>query len=160
MKNNEKTKNLAQMSIIAAIYIAVSLMLSGLSFGAIQIRPAEMFNHLAIYKKKYIIAIAIAVFIVNLFSPLGVIDVVVGTLSTLLTMTSIHYVTKMFKNEVVKYVASTILGVVLMFPIAIEVAYIYHLPFLITYLTIMLGEFIAMGVGGFVMYEINKRIKF
>ena len=148
------------MSIIAAIYIAVSLVLSGLSFGAIQVRPAEMFNHLAIYKKKYIVAITIAVFIVNLFSPLGVIDMVVGTLSTLLTMTTIYYVTKLFKNEVAKYVASTFIGVVLMFPVAIEVSYIYHLPFLITYATIMLGEFIAMSVGSFIMYAINKRVKF
>lgn len=122
MKNNEKTKNLATMSIIAAIYIAVSLVLSGLSFGAIQVRPAEMFNHLAIYKKKYIVAITIAVFIVNLFSPLGVIDMVVGTLSTLLTMTTIYYVTRLFKNEVAKYVSSTFIGVVLMFPVAIEVS--------------------------------------
>lgn len=122
MKNNEKTKNLATMSIIAAIYISVSLVLSGLSFGAIQVRPAEMFNHLAIYKKKYIVAITIAVFIVNLFSPLGVIDMVVGTLSTLLTMTTIYYVTRLFKNEVAKYVSSTFIGVVLMFPVAIEVS--------------------------------------
>lgn len=160
MLKNEKTKNIATSGLIAATYVAVSLLLSGLSFGAIQIRPAEMFNHLAIYNKKYILTISMAVFIVNMFSPLGMIDMVVGTGSTALTMTTIYFVTKLFKNEKVKYIVSTILGTVMMFPVAIEVSYVFNLPFWATYVSIMVGELIAMGVGSLVMYELNKRIKF
>lgn len=160
MLKNEKTKNIATSGLIAAAYVAVSLMLSGLSFGAIQIRPAEMFNNLAIYNKKYILTISMAVFIVNMFSPLGMIDMVVGTGSTVLTMTTIYFVTKLLKNEKVKYVVSTILGTVMMFPVAIEVSYVFNLPFWATYVSIMIGELIAMGIGSFVMYELNKRIQF
>ena len=48
-----KTKTLAISGIIAALYVAVSLLIAPFAFGAVQFRIAEMFNHLIVFNKNY-----------------------------------------------------------------------------------------------------------
>ena len=73
-----KIRTMATSGIIAALYVAVSLLIAPLAFSSIQFRISEMFNHLVVFDKKYFFGIIIGVFVVNLFSPLGVIDLVFG----------------------------------------------------------------------------------
>lgn len=46
----------------------------------------------------------------------------------------------------------------MMWTIALELHITNHLPFLITYLTTALGEFISVTIGSVVFYFIAKRI--
>ncbi len=57
--------------IIAALYVAVSMLIAPFGFTQIQFRVAEMFNHLIVFNKKYFVPIVLGVFVTNLFSPLG-----------------------------------------------------------------------------------------
>ena len=45
-----------------------------------------MFNYLSLYNKRYIAAVTAGVALANIASPLGLIDVVVGSVSTLIVL--------------------------------------------------------------------------
>lgn len=76
--------NLTKSGLVASLYIAVTLILSVISFGAIQLRLSEMFNYLVLFHKRYVIAVTLGVIIVNFFSPTWALDVPIGGLATFL----------------------------------------------------------------------------
>ena len=49
-----KIKSLVTNAVVAALYVAVTGVLAPISFGALQFRVAEIFNHLIVFNKKYI----------------------------------------------------------------------------------------------------------
>ena len=104
-KNRWTTAEIARMALVTGLYVAVTLVLSVISFGAIQIRLSEMFNYLSLYNKKYICAVTLGVALANLASPLGLIDVVVGSVSTLIVLLLNYSVTKRVKNMKLKMLA-------------------------------------------------------
>ena len=74
-----KVKTMATSGIIAALYVAVTFLIAPFGFTNIQFRLSEMFNHLVVFNKKYIVGVVLGVFIANLlFSELGPIDLVFG----------------------------------------------------------------------------------
>ena len=118
-----------------------------------------MFNHLVDFNKRYIWALVIGCAIVNFGSPLGPIDIFVGTFGTFISAVLIYLIAKRFKNLKMKLVVSTIIPTVVgMFPIAIELHYVQHLPFWFTYGTCMAGEFVSCLVGAFIVYFLSKGI--
>ena len=167
MNNNVKTSQepkitvaeLTKMAIITALYVVITIALSTISFGVVQFRIAEMFNFLALYKKRYIYAVTLGVAIANLWSQLGIIDVVVGSLATLITLTIVHHVLKKVENEILKYVITIIIVSISMFSIAgIIVMVEPGTPFLATWLTLAIEETITMSIGGVIIYTLNKRL--
>ncbi|MCQ4503362.1 QueT transporter family protein, partial [Vibrio parahaemolyticus] len=100
--NRFTTAEIARMALVTGLYVAVTFVLSVISFGAIQIRLSEMFNYLSLYNKKYILAITLGVALANLSSPLGWIDVVVGSISTLLVLLINYEITKRVRNMKIK----------------------------------------------------------
>ncbi|MGR3741711.1 QueT transporter family protein [Companilactobacillus sp. DQM5] len=153
-----KTRDLIQTSIVAGIYIAISLLLTPFSYGPVQFRIAEMLNHFAIFDKKYIWALTGGCLVVNLFSPLAVVDVVFGTLGTLV-MTFISYLlSKYVKSLKLKLTVSTITCTIFMWSIALELHIVSKIPFWMTYGTVALGELGSMVIGAVLIYLINKRI--
>lgn len=152
-------ESLAKMGLVAALYIAVTFIFSAVSFGAFQLRLSEMFNYLAIFHKRYIIAVTFGVIISNaLWSPIKVIDIPVGTLHTLLALIVVRAVTKRMKNMKAKFVVTAAILVVSMFIIALQLYFVLDLPFWLTYGSTALGELVAMTVGGFIMYFVSKKI--
>lgn len=83
-----KTKKLVRCALIAAIYAALCLVLEPFSYGAVQVRVAEMLCLLPVFGADYIVGVTLGCFLANL---LGVamgttvaVDVVFGTAATLL----------------------------------------------------------------------------
>ena len=107
-KNNTRsakrwtTTDVTRMELVTGLYVAVTLVLSVFSFGVIQIRLSEMFNYLSLYNKRYIVAVTAGVALANIASPLGLIDVVVGSVSTLLVLLINYKITSRIKNMKVK----------------------------------------------------------
>ena len=74
-----KIRTLAVNGVLAALYIAVTMLIQPFGFTNVQFRISEMFNHLVVFNKKYFIGIVIGVFFSNLFfSSLGVYDLIFG----------------------------------------------------------------------------------
>ena len=155
-----KVKELAKIAMVSGLYVALTLVLAPFSFGALQFRLSEMFNHLAIFNKRNILAVTFGCVIANMFSPLGIIDILVGSISTLLMTATIYFVTKKIENLKVKLFVSSLISIVFMLPIALELNYIFKVPVLYTFLVTGIGEFISMLVGAVVIYNVNKVIDF
>ena len=73
-----------QSALIAAIYAAVTYAVSPLSFGAQQIRFSEAMTVLPVLTPAAVPGLAIGCIIANIGSPFGLVDIVIGTLATLL----------------------------------------------------------------------------
>lgn len=155
-----KSKFFATSGIIAALYIAVSLLIAPFSFGAIQLRLGEILNHLVVFNKKYFYAIIIGVFITNLFSPNGPIDLVFGVGQTLLSLGLTILSARYIKSIVHRMIFNTVVFTFMMWLIAWELNIVLHLPFGYTWLTVAAGEAIIMAIGIPIMLALNKRINF
>ena len=82
---NNKTHNLAQGAVIAALYTVLTLVSStfGLASGVVQIRLSEAMTILPIFTPAAVPGLCVGCFISNLlFSGLGIIDVFFGTFAT------------------------------------------------------------------------------
>ncbi|WP_440897542.1 QueT transporter family protein [Amphibacillus sp. Q70] len=151
--------NLTKIGLVAGLYIAVTLVLSVISFGAIQLRLSEMFNYLALFHKRYVIAVTLGVVIINFFiSPMGLLDVIVGGSSTYLVLILSRAVTKPIKSLKLKMMTTAIICALSMFTIAGQLYFLAEAPFWISYLTIGLGELLSMTIGGLIIYPIQKKI--
>ncbi len=155
-------QELTKMGLIAALYIALTLVVAPVGFGPIQFRLSEMFNYLALLHKRYVIAVTVGVMIVNFFSPFGLIDVIVGGLSTFLVLIISRAATKHIKNLKMKMVVMAAIVVVSMFTIAGQIYIVSEQPesFWFMYLTIAAGELVSMTIGGFIIYFVNKKFDF
>lgn len=155
-----KTKSLAVSAIIAALYVAVSMLVAPFGFTNVQFRISEMFNHLVVFNKKYMIGIVIGVFITNLFSPLGTYDLVFGVGQSILALGITIFSARFIKGQLSRMIFNTLVFTITMFIIAIELNLALNLPFLFTWLTVATGEFVVMAVGIPIMTALNKRVHF
>ncbi|MFD1900235.1 QueT transporter family protein [Enterococcus termitis] len=144
--------------LITALYIVVTIFLAPFSFGAIQLRFSELFNYLSLFNKRYIFAVTLGVGIANLASPLGLVDVLIGSLSTFIVLVFSCYVSKHVTYFIKKLTITALIFSFSMFTVAGQLAYFYQLPFFYTWLTVALGELLSMTVGGILIYWIHKKI--
>ena len=88
MKRSYSLKRLATSSVIAALYVALTLSLPFLSFGAVQCRISEALTILPALTPAAIPGLAVGCAVANLFgmaaSPVGAWDILIGTCATLL----------------------------------------------------------------------------
>ncbi|MBC1458117.1 QueT transporter family protein [Listeria newyorkensis] len=155
-----KIKTLTVNAIVAALYVVVTLVVAPFGFTNIQFRLSEMFNHLIVFDKKYFFGIVVGVLIANFFSPLGWYDWVFGVGQSAISLAIVILLSRYVANVKVRMVLTTLVFSVTMFIIAWELALVLEFPFLYTWLTLAISEFIVLAVGAPIMYYINKRINF
>lgn len=155
-----KVKFLAMSGIIAALYIAVTLLVGSFGFTEVQFRLSEMFNHLVAFNPRFAVGIIIGVFISNIFSPLGIYDLIFGVGHSMITLGLLILICKFVKNIWARLVINTFLFTCTMFIIAFELNLALELPFFWTWLTVAVGEFVVLAVGAPIMYILNKRLNF
>ena len=96
------TKFLARSAAIAAVYASLTLILSPISFGSMQLRASEALSVLAYFSPTAVVGLAIGCAVANMWSPYGLVDIIFGSLATLLAA----YITyKLPKRGVWKYIA-------------------------------------------------------
>lgn len=158
MKVNIRT--LAINGVLAALYIAVTALIAPFGFTNVQFRVSEIFNHLIVFNRKYFWGIIVGVFLANLFmSTLGVYEVFglsQSILSLLITMMIGRFVT----NKLLLMSINTLVFTFNMFIVAFMLNLALELPFLITWVTTAIGEFVVMAIGIPIVYYIHKRINF
>lgn len=155
----------AHMALVAAIYIVLTVTppFNAISYGAYQFRISEMMNFLAFYNKKYIPAVTIGVMISNSFT-YGMIDVVVGGLSTLVFLSLGVMLFKKFQGQTVfgglfdkAFFFFSLFFAASMFTIAAELKILADVPFFLTWLTTGLGELGSLLVGSILIERLSKR---
>lgn len=160
LKDSPRTSvnELTKTALVAALYVAVTILLSVISFGAVQLRLSEMFNYLALYNKRYVVAVTMGVILANFMSPTWMLDVPVGGIATFLVLILCRTVTKKITNEIVRMVVTALIFAISMFTVAGQLSILADLPFWPTWLAVGLGELLSMTVGGIVIYFLNKKI--
>ncbi|OUP25463.1 QueT transporter family protein [Gemmiger sp. An194] len=88
------TKRLVRAAMVAAIYVVLCLVLAPLSYGAVQVRLAEMLCLLPVFGAEYIVAVTLGCFLANLLGS-TLVDVVFGTAATLVACLVTYAVRKM-----------------------------------------------------------------
>lgn len=157
---NNKVKNTIKLAMVAALYVAVSLLIMPFSFGAIQLRVAELFNLLVVFDKKYIYAVTLGCAITNFFSPMGIIDVIVGAGSTFIALWISYYGLRFFKKHLwQKLLWVDIVVTLSTIAVALELHFISSLPLIATYISIMTGEAISLCIGTIVLLIIHRHFK-
>lgn len=96
---NKRTLYLVQSALIAGIYVAVTYVCSPISYGSVQFRISEALTVLPVLTPAAIPGLTIGCLIANIGSPLGPIDIVCGTVATLLAAVCTRLTRKIrFKN--------------------------------------------------------------
>ena len=151
MSNTQsKVANLAKAGVVAGLYVAITLLLAPFSFGAVQLRLSELFNNL------YIWAVTLGCAIANLTSPLGVVDVIFGSLGTLVMTSLSYYLTRNVESVPKKLAICVIICALMSWSVALELYFVSKAPFWMTYLTVGIGELISMAIGAIIVYGISK----
>ncbi|MBQ8170849.1 MAG: QueT transporter family protein [Oscillospiraceae bacterium] len=149
-----EVRNLARLAVVAALYAALTIALSGLSFGPIQFRIAEILTLLCFYRKDYSIALILGCFIANCFSPMALMDMIFGTLATAIAVIPMFYVKNIWIASLLPVISNAII-------IAVELLLAFNEPIWLSMLTVGAGELVvvtALGCPLFrLMLEKNKR---
>lgn len=153
-------QEMTKVGLVAALYVAVTLVLAVISFGTVQLRLSEMFNYLVLFHKRYIVAVTLGVVLANFLSPWWWIDVPIGGTATLIVLIICRIVTKNMKNLVMKLIITGVLFTVSMFTVAAQIAFISEAPFWPIYGMVAVGEAFSMLVGGVTIYLLQKKINF
>ena len=85
-----KSQYFAEIAIIAAIYIVLTVFLPFISYTNIQFRISEALLILVLFKRSAIPGLILGCFIANLFSSLGMPDLIFGTLGTIIAVFFIY----------------------------------------------------------------------
>ncbi|WP_313630382.1 QueT transporter family protein [Enterococcus devriesei] len=152
------TTDTAKMAVVTGLYVAVTLVLSVVSFGAIQFRLAEMFNYLPLFNRRYTISVTLGVAIANLASPLGIVDVLLGSFSTWIVLLVCRRVTQNIPSLKLKMIVTALVFAFSMFTVAGQLSFFYQAPFFFNWLVIGLGELLSMSLGGAMIYLISQRV--
>lgn len=76
------TRHLLQATVIAAVYLVVTLVFSPISYGPVQFRISEALTVLPALTSMAVPGLIIGCLLSNLLGPYGIIDVIFGTLAT------------------------------------------------------------------------------
>ncbi len=152
---NKKLRTIVKLAVVAAIYVALTISLYPLSYGAIQFRLSEFLMILVCYNPLYSISLTVGCLLANIASPMGLIDIIFGTLATLLSCIPMIFIKKN------KYLASLIPSIVNAIVIGLELQFAYQVPFYIGAIEVFAGEFVVVsliGVPVFKAIEKNERV--
>lgn len=135
------TRNIAKMAIVMALYASLTLVLTPISFGAIQVRVSELLVLLCFYNPIYCFSITMGCLIANCFSPLGYVDIIFGTLATLIACLGLHFIKNIFVGAGIAVLSNA-------FIVGAELSVVYESNFWIMCGQVGLGEIIAIfGIG-------------
>lgn len=84
-------KDMTYNAVIAALYVALTLISMPISYGMVQFRIAEIFVLLVFFKPNYAIGIILGTAIANFGSTLSLWDVLIGTSATILACLCIMF---------------------------------------------------------------------
>lgn len=145
-KNNWNTKDMVASAMVTAVYVVLTLAVSPLSFGLVQVRFSEMLMLLAFLNRKYAPGLILGCFIANCFSPFGMMDVVFGTGCTAAAMWCVTRFAKTpFGASLWIVFCNAFIGIEL---------YLFGSPLLLSAAMVALGEFLSVSCCGVALWNV------
>jgi uncharacterized membrane protein len=151
---NQHIRELTVMAVIAGLYVALCYVFAFMSYGPVQFRIAEMLLVLVIYNKKYAAGVIIGTFIANQLM-YGWIDMIIGTLATVLVCLAIILVKDMLLKKINAVLAASVFNGVI---IGLMLRYIFDEPAALWFImvTVALGQLAVVLAGVLIFTGIEK----
>jgi len=154
--NSKKIKHLVLSAFIGALYATLTIILAPISYGQIQVRIAEALTILPFFSYFSIAGLFIGCIIANLVGGYGIIDIVFGSLATLVAAIFTYYIGKSsLKNK--KYLAPLPPVIINALVVGSILKYTLGLPFIISMFWVGLGEAISCYVFGLILISIIEK---
>ena len=153
---NKNTLYLAQAGMVAAIYVALTVVFAPFSFGEVQVRLAEALTILPVFTPAAVPGLFVGCLLGNMLGGAVLPDIVFGSLATLIGAIG----TRMLRRAN-PYLAPVppIVANALIVPFVLKYAYAVDLPIPLMMLTVGLGEVLSCGVLGMILYFALKKRK-
>ncbi len=147
-------RELTTYAMVAAIYVLLTWAFGFMAFGGIQFRIAEALTLLCFFNKKYFIPLVIGCLVANLMSSLGPLDMLFGTIATIISLLGIMFSKKLIVASLWPVIFNGLL-------ISIEICLVSNLwtwpAFLLNFATVALGEFVCVTLLGVVLFSILRK---
>ena len=132
---------LVQSALIAAIYVVLSLVFAPISYGLIQVRLSEILTVLPFFTPAAIPGLFIGCLLANILGPYGMLDIVFGSLATLIAA----FLSYKMPKKILVPLPPVIVN---MFIIGIMLYYVIDVPLYMTIPSVAIGQLIACyGLG-------------
>ncbi|MFA7672382.1 MAG: QueT transporter family protein [Clostridia bacterium] len=137
-------------ALIAAIYCALTLMFMPISFGPVQVRIAEALTILPYFTPSAIYGLFIGCLLSNMIGGAGILDIVFGSLATLLAASLTHAL----KN---KFLAPWPPVIINMFVVGYILKIYYGMDYWVAVASVGLGQIISCcGLGYLLLFQLDK----
>lgn len=148
---NKKVNFIVQAGLIAAIYAVLTILFAPISYGQIQVRVSEALTILPFFTPAAIPGLFIGCLVANIYGGLGLIDIVFGSLATLLAA---YLAFRLRKSVYLLPLPSVIVNALV---IGIILHVLYELPLVVSMLWVGLGQMIACyGLGLPLLFALKK----
>lgn len=136
-----KLKDFMFEAMVAALYVALTLVFSWISYFGVQFRVAELLLLLVLFNKRHIWGVALGCFIANLLGPIGIIDAIWGTLATVIACGFMVWI----KNYKISLLFPAIINGLI---VGVYLHLMFDLPLALTMIQVALGEFVIVYLAG------------
>ena len=157
MNNKFNAKQIALSAVIAAVYVALTLV-NPLAFGPVQFRFSEILVLLCFYNPVYCVAMILGCFVANLLASPFPLDIVFGTLGTALAVFPMYKIRNMWVSSLLPVVTNAVcVGVLLTFFIPdVGGALWFNMA------TVGAGQFVVITLIGVPLFKfgLERRTKF
>ncbi len=157
MKQNV-TKRVVIVGVVAALYTVLTMVLAPISFGAVQFRISEVMVLLAFVNPVYIIGLTVGCAISNLLGGFGPIDIIFGSLATLLAGLATHFTRVKVQNQKIALIIGSLWptifnGVVIGWVLNVTIG----LPLVPSMISVAAGEFVVVTIIGVPLYRLIEQ---
>lgn len=147
------TSKLSKNAFVATLYLLLTLIAP--SYGAVQFRFSEILLLLMLINSSYVSGLIIGCVIANLFSPMGLIDVIFGTLATAI---SLFFMNKTRTHQLISTLWPALINGII---VGMELYFVLKLPFWTSAISVALGEFVVITCVGLPIFKVitlNKQL--
>ena len=149
------TRKIALCGIAAGLYAAITLLTSSFAYGPVQFRVAEALSVLCCFEPTLVVGITLGCFVSNIFSTVSALDMIFGTLATLLASLCMTKCRRMWQTVLPNVVLNgLIIGALIAWTSAPDA---FLEMFLINGAQVAVGELAVMLVLGLPLYGYLKK---
>lgn len=148
-----KLKSSVKTAITAAVYVALTVSFAPLSYGMVQVRFSEALMLLCCIAPQYGIALSLGCAVANLFGGFGLLDMIVGTLATILSAVCMGKTKSRFVASFWPVFWNGLL-------VGAELAFLTDTSPVLCILGVAAGEFLSVTVFGVFLFKLLEKTKF
>lgn len=158
-RRSNRSRSIALAAMFAALYAAGVIFFAPISFQAIQVRVADALLPLSVlFGPAAVVGLGLGVFIGNFYaSSFGWVDIIGGTIANVVATALAWFIgRRSFRGAWVS--AASIEVIVITLIVGTYLAPLTHTPIAFQLFYILVGEIVAVGIGGYILLRAVSRV--